>query len=160
MEPKYYHHAVGGTFRMDALQAAVLRVKAPHLHTWTEARRINAARYVRLFGEAGLAGRVVLPVEPSGRRHIFHQFVVRVPARDALKRYLDQQGIGSEVYYPVPFHRQPCFADLGYAAGDFPHAERAAAGCLALPIYGELSLDDQRAVVLAVASFVRGTAPD
>jgi dTDP-4-amino-4,6-dideoxygalactose transaminase len=77
-----------------------------------------------------------------------------------LKRYLDERGIGSEIYYPVPFHRQPCFADLGYGALDFPHAERAAAECLALPIYGELSLDDQRAVVLAVASFARGTAPD
>jgi dTDP-4-amino-4,6-dideoxygalactose transaminase len=160
MEPKYYHQAVGGNFRMDALQAAVLRVKAPHLHAWTEARRVNAARYVRLFGEAGLTGRVIPPVEPAGRRHVFHQFVVRVPARDALKRHLDEHGIGSEIYYPVPFHRQPCFEALGYRAGDFPNAERAAEESLAIPIYGELSLDDQRAVVEAIASFVRGLAPD
>jgi dTDP-4-amino-4,6-dideoxygalactose transaminase len=160
MEPKYYHQAVGGNFRMDALQAAVLRVKVPHLHAWTEARRVNATRYVRLFGEAGLAGRVIAPIEPVGRRHVFHQFVVRVPARDELKRHLDERGIGSEIYYPVPFHRQPCFAWLGYHAGDFPHAERAAAESLAIPIYGELSLDDQRAVVEAVASFIRGLGAD
>jgi dTDP-4-amino-4,6-dideoxygalactose transaminase len=121
---------------------------------------VNAARYVRLFGEAGLAGRVVLPVEPVGRRHIFHQFVIRVPARDELKRYLDEQGIGCEVYYPVPFHRQPCFEGLGYRASDFPQAERAAAEALAIPIYGELSLDDQRAVVEAIGSFVRARASD
>jgi dTDP-4-amino-4,6-dideoxygalactose transaminase len=155
MEPKYYHHLVGGNFRMDALQAAVLRVKAPHLHAWTEARRLNATRYVRLFQEAGLDDRIVLPVEPRGRRHIFHQFVVRVPERDALKRHLDDRGIGNEIYYPVPFHLQPCFADLGYRAGDFPQAERASAESLALPVYGELGLDDQRTVVSAVAEFIR-----
>jgi dTDP-4-amino-4,6-dideoxygalactose transaminase len=155
MEPKYYHHLVGGNFRMDALQAAVLRVKAPHLPAWTEARRLNATRYVRLFQEAGLEGRVVLPVEPRERRHIFHQFVVRVPDRDALKRHLDDRGIGTEVYYPVPFHLQPCFASLGYRAGDFPQAEHAAAESLALPVYGELGLDEQQAVVAAIAEFVR-----
>jgi dTDP-4-amino-4,6-dideoxygalactose transaminase len=155
MEPKYYHHLVGGNFRMDALQAAVLRVKAPHLPAWTEARRLNATRYVRLFQEAGLEGRVVLPVEPREQRHIFHQFVVRVPDRDALKRHLDDRGIGTEVYYPVPFHLQPCFASLGYQAGDFPQAERAAAESLALPVYGELGLDQQQAVVAAIAEFVR-----
>jgi dTDP-4-amino-4,6-dideoxygalactose transaminase len=155
MEPKYYHHLVGGNFRMDALQAAVLRVKAPHLPAWTEARRLNATRYVRLFQEAGLDGRVVLPVEPREQRHIFHQFVVRVPDRDALKRHLDDRGIGTEVYYPVPFHLQPCFASLGYQAGDFPQAERAAAESLALPVYGELGLDQQQAVVAAIAEFVR-----
>jgi dTDP-4-amino-4,6-dideoxygalactose transaminase len=160
MEPKYVHQVVGGNFRMDALQAAVLRVKAPHLQAWTEARRVNAARYVRLFEEAGLAGRVALPVEPVGRRHVFHQYVVRVPGRDALKRHLDDHGIGNEIYYPVPFHRQPCFEGLGYRPGDFPHADRAAAGSLALPIYGELSLDHQRAVVDAVAAFLRDRSPD
>jgi dTDP-4-amino-4,6-dideoxygalactose transaminase len=155
MEPKYYHHLVGGNFRMDALQAAVLRVKAPHLPAWTEARRVNATRYARLFREAGLDGRVVLPLEPRERRHIFHQFVVRVPDRDALKRHLDDRGIGTEVYYPVPFHLQPCFASLGYRAGDFPQAEHAAAESLALPVYGELGLDEQQAVVAAIAEFVR-----
>jgi dTDP-4-amino-4,6-dideoxygalactose transaminase len=158
MEPKYYHHAVGGNFRMDALQAAVLRVKAPHLSAWTEARRLNASRYVRLFREAGLADRLVLPAEPPGRRHIFNQFVVRARDRDALKRHLDAEGIGNEVYYPVPFHQQPCFAPLGYAAGDFPHAERAAAEGLALPIYGELTLEQQQTVVDAVADFVHARA--
>jgi dTDP-4-amino-4,6-dideoxygalactose transaminase len=157
MEPKYYHHAVGGNFRMDALQAAVLRVKAPHLAGWTEARRANAARYRALFGSAGLDGIVTLPAEPPDRRHIFNQFVIRAPERDGLKRHLDAQGIGSEIYYPVPFHLQPCFADLGYRRGAFPHAERAAAESLAIPIYGELTADQQERVVSAVAAFVRRT---
>ncbi|MGE0449682.1 MAG: DegT/DnrJ/EryC1/StrS family aminotransferase [Vicinamibacterales bacterium] len=152
MEPKYYHHIVGGNFRMDALQAAVLRVKAPHLDAWTEARRVNAARYRVLFREAGLSDAVVLPVEPPGRRHIFNQFVVRVPERDRLKAHLDAQGIGNEIYYPVPFHLQPCFADLRYRRGSFPHAERAAGETIAIPIYSELSLGQQQAVVDAIAS--------
>jgi dTDP-4-amino-4,6-dideoxygalactose transaminase len=154
MEPKYFHHMVGGNFRMDALQAAVLRVKAPHLHAWTEGRRRNASRYAQLFGDAGLLGRVVLPVEPPGLRHIFNQFVVRVPRRDALKAFLDDRGIGNEIYYPVPFHLQPCFADLGYARGAFPIAERAAAETIALPIYSELSLEQQQTVVAAIAEFL------
>jgi dTDP-4-amino-4,6-dideoxygalactose transaminase len=153
MEPKYYHHTVGGNFRMDALQAAVLRVKARHLAAWNEARRVNAQRYVRLFGDAGLTDRVRLPVEPPGRRHTFNQFVIRVTGRDLLKRHLDERGIGTEIYYPLPFHLQPCFADLGYRAGDFPHAELAANESLAVPIYGELTLDQQQAVVGAVAEF-------
>jgi dTDP-4-amino-4,6-dideoxygalactose transaminase len=155
MEPKYYHHIIGGNFRMDEMQAAVLRVKAPHLDAWTEARRLNAKRYVRMFAEAGLQGRVTLPVEPEGRRHIYHQFVIRTSDRDALKRHLDMRGIGNEIYYPLPFHLQPCFADLGYPAGAFPNAERAASESLAIPIYGELSVDQQQAVVEAVAEFVR-----
>jgi dTDP-4-amino-4,6-dideoxygalactose transaminase len=154
MHPKYYHHAVGGNFRMDALQAAVLRVKAPHLAAWTEARRVNASRYHRLFAEAGLSSVVVLPTEPPGRRHIFNQFVIRTAHRDQLKQHLDAKGIGNEIYYPVPFHLQPCFADLGHHAGDFPHAERAAAESLAIPIYGELTLEQQRTVVDTVAEFV------
>jgi dTDP-4-amino-4,6-dideoxygalactose transaminase len=153
MQPKYYHHLVGGNFRMDALQAAVLRVKAPHLEAWTEARRLNASRYRRLFAEAGLDGRVVLPFEPAGRRHIFNQFVIRTAERDQLKHHLDARGVGSEIYYPVPFHLQPCFAGLGYRAGDFPNAERAAGESLAIPIYGELTLEQQRAVVAAIAEF-------
>ena len=154
MEPKYYHHVVGGNFRMDALQAAVLRVKAPHLDSWTEARRANANRYRQLFREAGLDGVVALPVEPPNRRHIFNQFVIRTPDRDGLKKYLDAQGIGNEVYYPVPFHLQPCFEALGHRRGDFPHAERAANESLAIPIYGELTSEQQHAVVSAIAAFV------
>jgi dTDP-4-amino-4,6-dideoxygalactose transaminase len=153
MEPRYYHHLVGGNFRMDALQAAILRVKAPHLAAWTDARRANAARYVALFTQAGVADRVTLPIEPAGRRHIYNQFVIRVADRDGLKRHLDERGIGTEIYYPVPFHLQPCFANLGYRRGDFPHAERAAETSLALPIYGELTAAQQETVVGAVAEF-------
>ncbi len=154
MQPKYYHHLVGANFRMDALQAAVLRVKAPHLESWTEGRRRNAARYRLLFRETGLDGAIALPVEPADRRHIFNQFVIRTPERDALKRHLDEHGIGNEIYYPVPFHLQPCFADLGYRPGAFPHAERAASESLAIPIYGELTEAQQRTVVAAIAQFV------
>ena len=159
MAPKYYHHAIGANFRMDALQAAVLRVKAPHLPAWTEARRVNAARYARLFADSGLLDRVALPIEPAGCRHIFNQFVIRVADRDQLKRHLDARGIGNEVYYPVPFHLQPCFADLRYRRGDFPHAERAAAESLAIPIYSELSLEQQQTVVGAIAGFFSDGQP-
>jgi dTDP-4-amino-4,6-dideoxygalactose transaminase len=154
MEPKYYHHLVGGNFRMDALQAAVLRVKAPHLAAWTDARRANARHYAALFQEANLTDRVMLPVEPPDRRHIFNQFVIRTSDRNELKRHLDSRGIGNEIYYPVPFHLQPCFADLGYRRGDFPNAERASDTSLALPIYGELTREQQEAVVGAVAEFI------
>jgi dTDP-4-amino-4,6-dideoxygalactose transaminase len=154
MEPKYYHQVVGGNFRMDALQAAVLRVKAPHLAAWTEARRLNAKRYATLFRDAGLLDRIVLPVEPPGLRHIYNQFVIRVPHRDDLKTFLDDRGIGNEIYYPVPFHLQQCFADLGYARGAFPHAERAASQTIAIPIYSEISIEQQQAVVSAIAEFI------
>ena len=155
MEPKYYHHLVGANFRMDALQAAVLRVKTPHLHAWTEGRRANAQRYRALFRDAGLLDQVVLPVEPPDRRHIFNQFVIRTAERDALKAHLDERGIGTEIYYPVPFHLQPCFSDLGHRRGDFPQAEQAAADSLALPIYGELTAAQQEIVVAAVGEFVQ-----
>ena len=154
MEPKYYHHLVGGNFRMDEVQAAVLRVKTPHLATWTEARRLNASRYVRMFRDAGLDGSIMLPSEPQGCRHIFNQFVIRARGRNALKRRLDECGIGNDIYYPVPFHLQPCFADLGYRAGDFPNAERAADESLAIPIYGELTVEQQQVVVDTIAEFV------
>lgn len=154
MEPKYLHHLVGANFRMDALQAAILRVKAPHLAAWTEARRRNAARYARMFREAGLLDRIVLPAEPPGARHVFNQYMVRVAERDRLKAHLDACGIGNEIYYPVPFHLQPCFADLGYQAGDFPHAERAARDTLAIPIYPELTDAQQQTVVDAIAEFL------
>ena len=154
MEPKYVHHVVGANFRMDAIQAAILRVKAPHLKAWTEARRLNASRYVRLFRDAGLLDRIVLPVEPAGYRHIFNQYVVRVSDRDGLKAHLDARGIGNEIYYPLPFHLQPCFADLAYRPGDFPNAERAAKESLAIPIYSELTLEQQQTVVAAIAEFL------
>jgi len=154
MEPKYYHHVVGANFRMDALQAAILRVKAPHLAGWTAARRANAERYRELFRAAGLDGVVTLPADPAESLHIYNQFVIRTPDRDALKRRLDQHGIGNEIYYPIPFHLQPCFADLGHRRGDFPHAERAAAESLAIPIYGELTVDQQESVVSAIGAFV------
>ncbi|MGE3956614.1 MAG: DegT/DnrJ/EryC1/StrS family aminotransferase [Vicinamibacterales bacterium] len=160
MEPKYYHHLVGGNFRCDALQAAVLRVKAPHLAAWTEARRLNAKRYAQMFRDAGLADQVVIPVQPDGHYHIFNQFVVRVPRRDDLKAYLDERGIGNEIYYPVPFHLQPCFADLRHRRGDFPHAERAADETIALPIFSELTLEQQRTVVDAIAAFLAGPGAD
>jgi dTDP-4-amino-4,6-dideoxygalactose transaminase len=159
MEPRYYHHLVGGNFRMDALQAAVLRVKAPHLAAWTEARRLNARRYAALFEEAGLLDRVVLPVAPPERCHIFNQFVIRVPARDDLKAYLDERQIGNEIYYPVPFHLQPCFAGLGYSRGAFPHAEHAAEQTLAIPIYSELTIEQQQSVVSAIGGFLSQVAP-
>jgi dTDP-4-amino-4,6-dideoxygalactose transaminase len=158
MEPRYYHHLVGANFRMDALQAAILRVKAPHLDEWTEGRRANAARYRVLFRDAALLDRVTLPAEPADRRHIYNQFVIRVADRDGLRAHLDERGVGTEIYYPVPFHLQPCFADLGYHRGDFPKAERAAAESLALPIYSELTEAQQEAVVSAIGEFVQRRA--
>jgi dTDP-4-amino-4,6-dideoxygalactose transaminase len=155
MKPKYYHQMVGGNFRLDALQAAVLRVKAPHLAGWTEARRRNAARYRALFTEAGLA-QVELPVERPDGYHIYNQFVVRVPDRDGLRAHLTSAGIGTEIYYPVPFHRQQCFAGLVPEGATFPVADEAAATSLALPIYGELTDDQQRAVVGAIGEYYGG----
>jgi dTDP-4-amino-4,6-dideoxygalactose transaminase len=154
-EPKYFHKIIGGNFRLDAIQAAVLRVKLPHLERWTEGRRQNAGRYRGLFREAGLDGVVGLPTEPAGRHHIYNQFVIRAPRRDALRAHLESAGIGTEIYYPVPFHMQECFAGLGYRPGDFPGSERAAAEALALPIYGELTEAQQRHVVDAIAAFYR-----
>jgi dTDP-4-amino-4,6-dideoxygalactose transaminase len=155
-EPKYFHHRIGGNFRLDALQAAVLRVKLPHLDGWTEARRRNARRYDELFEAAGLASKVVLPREMPGFRHIFNQYVVRVANRDRVRASLTEQGIGTEVYYPVPFHLQECFAHLGHGRGDFPNAEEAADSTIALPIYGELTPEQQHAVVSALGEAIRG----
>ena len=151
-EPKYFHKRIGANFRLDALQAAVLRVKLPHLPRWTDMRRANAARYGTLFQEAGLTPRISLPVEPTGYRHIFNQYVVRVPNRNRVRAFLAERGIGTEIYYPVPFHLQECFASLGHKKGDFPEAEAAADSTLALPIYGELTGEQQAAVVAALGA--------
>jgi dTDP-4-amino-4,6-dideoxygalactose transaminase len=158
MEPKYHHGMVGGNFRLDALQAAVLRVKLPHLPGWSEGRRRNAARYRQYFAEAGLGEVVGLPHERADSYHIYNQFVIRVPQRDALRAHLTAQQIGTEVYYPVPFHAQACFASLVAARPGtaFPHADAAAASVLALPIYPELTEAQQREVVSAIAGFYAG----
>ena len=153
-EPKYIHKRIGGNFRLDAIQAAVLRVKLPHLDRWSEMRRENAARYQHLFTEAGLSKCVTLPREPEGYRHIFNQYVVRVPDRDRVRSHLSAAGIGTEIYYPVPFHLQECFAFLGYRSGQFPEAEAAGRSTLALPIYGELTSEQQTSVVAALASAI------
>jgi len=154
-EPKYFHTRVGGNFRLDALQAAVLRVKLPHLGRWSEMRQRNADRYDALFRDARLSrdagGGVALPARVPGRGHIFNQYVIRVPERDRVRAALDARGIGTEIYYPVPFHLQECFAPLGHRRGDFPLAEQAASEVLALPIYGELTAAQQRDVVDALA---------
>ncbi|HEX6214360.1 MAG TPA: DegT/DnrJ/EryC1/StrS family aminotransferase [Vicinamibacterales bacterium] len=155
MDPKYYHHLVGANFRIDALQAAILRVKLPHLAAWSERRRANAARYRALFAAAAVS-EVTLPVEAPERTHIYNQFVIRVAERDRLRAHLEAAGIGTEVYYPVPFHLQRCFADLGYNAGAFPVAEAAASSSLALPIYPELTHEQQTAVVDAIRTFYLG----
>lgn len=155
---QYYHDVVGGNFRLDAIQAAVLRVKLPHLAGWTEARRRNAARYDELFEAFGLTDRVTRPVTLPGRHHIFNQYVVRVPDRDRVKSHLEARRVGCAVYYPVPFHQLACFAYLGCRAGQFPHAERAARETLALPVYGELTADQQRYVVEVVAEALGGTS--
>lgn len=178
-EPKYYHQLVGGNFRLDALQAAVLRVKLRYLDSWSEGRQRNAATYRRLFAEAGLSGdapdclkegcqalgqpgtcqlfegapRVILPAELPDRRHIYNQFVIRVPQRDELLAHLKAHHIGSEIYYPVPLHLQECFADWGYQAGDFPASECAANQTLALPIYPELTEQMLARVVAVIAEF-------
>lgn len=150
-DQQYYHRVIGGNFRLDALQAAVLRVKLPRLAGWTESRRRNADRYAQLFQDRGLTDRVTLPVALADRYHIFNQYVIRVPRRDHVKAHLDQRGVGNAIYYPVPFHEQECFAYLGYETGQFPHAEGAARNTLALPIYGELGADQQRYVVEVIA---------
>ena len=157
MQPKYHHSLIGGNFRMDALQAAILRVKAPHLTRWTGARRENARRYAALFRDAGLSDRIALPVQPAEHGHVFNQFVIRSARRDDLRQHLTASGIGTGIYYPVPLHLQPCFSDFGYGRGGFPSAERAAQESLALPIHGELTTAQQQAVVDAIAEFLHET---
>ena len=150
-QPKYYHRVVGGNFRLDAIQAAVLRVKLPYLAGWTKTRRENAERYRSLFRDLGLGGRVVLPEDRPG--HIYNQFVIRCADRDDLQRHLRDAGVGTEVYYPVPLHLQPCFKELGHREGDLPEAEAAARESLALPIYPELTEEAQRYVVGRIRDF-------
>jgi len=160
----YYHEMVGVNSRLDELQAAVLRVKLRYVDRWITARQANAARYERLFQEAGLAGPpgdlhagrpVTLPAIAPGRTHIFYVYAIRVHARDRLRAFLAERGIGTEVYYPLPLHLQKCFAALGYRAGDFPEAERAAQESLALPMYPELTEAQQAYVVEQIASLYR-----
>lgn len=150
---KYHHRWVGLNSRLDALQAAVLGVKLRRLEAWHEARRVNAARYRALFAERDLEDVVILPFEDPRGRHVYNQFCIRAERRDALLEHLKGAGVGAEVYYPVPLHLQRCFADLGYAPGDFPVAEAAAARALAIPIYPELSAEAQGYVVDQIARF-------
>ena len=179
--PKYYSRVIGGNFRLDAIQAAVLRVKAKYLDQWTEGRQRNAALYRELFAEAELAIRpeslsylqsdvnsngaafalremrgVVLPAEAANRRHVYNQFVIRNGQRDALMAFLKERKIRTEIYYPVPAHLQECFVDAGAKVGDFPISECAAEETLALPIYPELTEDMLSTVVSAIADFYHG----
>ena len=168
--PKYYHRVIGGNFRLDAIQAAVLNVKLRLLDEWTRRRQENAATYRRLLGEAGLVvdgakldpasldmrgvKGVALPWERPGDRHIYNQFVLRVDRRDELRAFLNSRGIGNEVYYPVPFHQQDCFANLGHKTGDFVVSEVAASQSVAIPIYPELTEVQQREVVAALVDWI------
>lgn len=162
--PKYFSEALGGNFRLDALQAAILRAKLPYLDGWIAARQSNASRYRRMFAEQGvdpgavvLAGEtaLALPQEATGVRHVYHQFVVRSTRRDALRAHLTAAGIGSEIYYPRPLHLQTCFASWGYGPGDFPESERAARETLAIPIYPELTERQQARVVATIVAHGR-----
>jgi dTDP-4-amino-4,6-dideoxygalactose transaminase len=152
-KPKYFHAMIGGNFRLDELQAAVLRVKLKYLDGWTEGRQRNAAYYDAAFAAAGLGAKLRTPHAVAGYRHIFNQYVVRVQRRDALRARLTERSIGSEIYYPVPLHLQKCFAYLNYRAGDFPHSERAAEETLALPIYPELEQAQLAYVVATISEF-------
>jgi dTDP-4-amino-4,6-dideoxygalactose transaminase len=154
-KPKYFHAVIGGNFRIDELQAAVLRVKLKYLDGWTEGRQRNAAYYDSAFADAAPGQKLRTPVAIEGGRHIFNQYVVRVQRRDALKQRLAERGIGTEIYYPVPLHLQACFAYLNYRAGDFPHSELAAQETLALPIYPELEQAQLAHVVATIAEFYR-----
>lgn len=159
-KPKYYHKLIGGNFRLDTIQAAVLNVKLNYLDGWTKKRQENAKRYEELFKQSGLlpTGKVQLP-EPVYREsgaqhyHIYNQFVLRVERRDDLMTHLKNKGIGAEIYYPVPFHLQECFRYLGYKQGDFPESERAARETIAIPIYPELTVGQQTEVVDSIVAF-------
>ena len=149
--PKYHHLEIGGNFRLDPLQAAVLRAKLPHLGRWTAARRAHAEHYRALFAASRIPAELRLP--PPDPAHVYHQFVIRAPRRDALRAHLAAAGIGTEIYYPEPLHLQPCFAELGYRAGAFPIAERACREVLALPIHPALAATAPAVVVEQIAAF-------
>ncbi len=150
---RYSYEIVGMNSRLDALQAAILRVKLPHLNGWSEGRRANAHRYATLFADFGIDKRISLPYVPDYAYHIFNQFTVRTSDRDALRAYLTSRGIPTEVYYPSPLHLQPAFANPGYGPGDYPESERACREVLSLPIYPELPLEHQVAIVQGIADF-------
>jgi len=158
MEPRYFHHVIGGNFRLDEMQAAVLGVKLPHLEKWAAARRSAADFYGAELSRAGLTERIATPWEPYRNRgltnhHVYHQYVIRTPSRDALREHLGKREIATAIYYPLGLHEQKCFAYLGYKKGDFPETERAARETLALPIYPEISREAQLYVVSAIAEF-------
>jgi dTDP-4-amino-4,6-dideoxygalactose transaminase len=153
-QPKYHHRSVGGNFRLDALQAAVLRVKLNYLDQWTAARQLNASRYYELFGQVDLNESFVrLPSDAGYGRHIYNQFVIRSKNRDQLKSFLQSNNIGSAIYYPIPLHVQKCFKDLGFKWGDFPASELAAEESLALPIYPELTQKMQEQIVHTITDY-------
>jgi dTDP-4-amino-4,6-dideoxygalactose transaminase len=154
-KPKYYHPLIGGNFRIDELQAAVLNVKLAYLDGWTQARQKNAAFYDAAFARADLGGAVQTPPPALTGRHIYNQYVLRVRDRNPLRQHLMAAGVGTEIYYPVPLHLQKCFTYLGYRSGDFPESERAAEESVALPIYPELEEAQLQYVVDAVADFYR-----
>jgi dTDP-4-amino-4,6-dideoxygalactose transaminase len=158
MEPRYYHHVVGGNVRLDEIQAAILAVKLPHLDSWSAARRAVADFYRAEFARAGLTRKIILPAEPYRDRglmnhHIYHQYVIRTPTRDALREHLTQREIETAIYYPIGLHEQKALSYLGYKKGDFSETERAARETLALPIYPEISRKAQRHVVDSIAEF-------
>jgi dTDP-4-amino-4,6-dideoxygalactose transaminase len=160
---KYRYEILGVNSRLDAIQAAILRVKLKYLPQWTELRRQHADQYRRLFSRYGLDTVVQVPLDPVDCYHVYNQFTIRVRERDRLREFLTQKGIPTEVYYPLPLHLQPAFAYLGYKAGDFPHAEAASGDVLSLPIYPELSAEQQERVVTTIAHFcnteARSTSP-
>jgi dTDP-4-amino-4,6-dideoxygalactose transaminase len=159
MEPRYEHHFIGGNFRMDEIQAAILRVKLPYLDAWSDARRTAADFYRDEFTRTGLTTQMTLPAEPYRNRgltnhHIYHQYVIRAPRRDSLRAHLAKCEIETAIYYPLGLHEQECFQYLGYQEGAFPQTERAARESLALPIYPEISREAQRYVVNSIAAFL------
>ncbi len=158
MDPRYYHGVIGGNFRLDEIQAAILAVKLPHLESWSAARRAAADFYHAEFARAGLEEKITVPAEPYRERgltnhHIYHQYVIRTSKRDALQGHLAKREIETAIYYPLGLHEQKCFSHLGHKRGDFPESERAARETLALPIYPEISREAQRYVVSAIAEF-------
>jgi dTDP-4-amino-4,6-dideoxygalactose transaminase len=160
MEPRYYHHFIGGNFRLDEIQAAILKAKLPHLDNWSAGRRRVADNYRREFERLGLTDRIGLPAEPYRGRgltnhHIYHQYVIHVSERDGLREHLSRKEIGTAIYYPLALHEQECFRYLGHRTGDFPEAEQAAQETVALPMYPELEPEAQRYVAEAIAEFFR-----